>query len=124
MDNNLIDQSKLMASTLETVSKDIGFLCRKLRKTDSNDESRFMTNLVEASFYLNAIAMAGKSLNKMLQDSQAGDNTKLIHDYFIVEANSLREIHDNKDQDRRQSNGYTLPQGESPASGAGDASSN
>lgn len=88
------------AKSLEFIYKDMGFLVRRLKKTNlEQDELKFQSNLVEAAFYMNAYALATKAFKQMLMDNKEEPESKgTIVDYFQEQVTIMRglekKVHD------------------------------
>lgn len=73
------------------VSKELGFLSRRLKKTDPEENpDMFGSNIVESQFLLSGIAIAQKSFSKMIANKEANpDDQKTLQEYFLDEIDSM-----------------------------------
>lgn len=87
--------SKNAQASIEFVVKDLKNTGRKLKKTPFDDENmdKYQANLTEATFFLNAFALASKAFNKMVKEKQ--DNPKCertLADYFLDESVAMQAL--------------------------------
>jgi len=70
--------------TCAFVSKELGFLSRRLKKTDfDKNNDMYLANIVESQFLLSGVAVAQKAFSQMIADKQEDpESNKSLKDYF------------------------------------------
>jgi len=96
---------KLAKENMDTctfVSKEIGFLSRRLKKTDFDKHNdMFLANIVESQFILSGVAIAQKAFSQMIADKQEDPTSnKTLKDYFSEKLETMYKTEEVEDDNK------------------------
>ena len=87
--------TKNAQGSIDFILNDLKSVNRRLKKTPYNEENmdKYKSNLTEATFFLNAFALASKAFNKMVKEKQENPTCeRTLADYFLDEAVAMQAL--------------------------------